>query len=153
MKVKLMNMIKPQPILLGAMLASSILFNPQMYAHAGEEHETKIEIPATAAAIWQAIDEESQELNKVIEAGKLDEVHHHAFAIRDFVAALPSHSNTLAANTLAKVKANGKFVAILAERLDVSGDARDKSSTESNFKKLQRVLQSIRKNYPNATQP
>jgi len=153
MKIKLMNMIKPQPILLGALLASSLLFNPHMYAHAGEEHESKIEIPATAEAIWQSIDEERQELSKVIEAGKLDEVHHHAFAIRDFVAALPSHSNSLPANKLAKVKANGKFVATLAERLDVSGDAKDKSGTESNFKKLERILKSIRKNYANTTQP
>ncbi|MDQ6967071.1 MAG: hypothetical protein Q9M14_00120 [Mariprofundaceae bacterium] len=147
MKIKLINMMKSQPILLGAILASSILFNPYINAYAGEEHQAKIEIPATAEAIWQSIDEESQELSKVIEAGKWDEVHHHAFAIRDFVAALPSHSNSLPAKKLAKVKANGKFVAILAERLDMSGDAKDKSSTESNFKKLQRVLRAIRKNY------
>jgi len=150
MKIKLINIINPQTILLGAILTGSLLVNS--YVFAGEEHEDKTKIPATAEAIWQSIDEESQELSEVIEAEKLGEVHHHAFAIRDLVAALPSHSKDLPANKLSKVKANGKFVATLAERLDASGDAKDKAATESNFKKLQKVLKSIRENYSSSTQ-
>ncbi len=153
MKIRLMNIVKHQPILLGAILTGSLLFNPYVYADAGGEHEAKIEIPATVEAIWQSIDEENQELSEVIEAGKLDEVHHHAFAIRDLVAALPSRSNALPADKLAKVKANGQFVATLAGRLDVSGDAKDMAGTESNFKKLQKILKSIRENYASSTQP
>lgn len=151
MKMILMNIVKPQTVLLGAMLAGSTLFNP--FAQAAEKPEAKVEIPTTADAIWQTIDKESQELSQIIEAGKLDEVHHHAFAIRDLVAALPARSGALPADKLAKVKTNSQFVVTLAERLDASGDAKDKAGTESNFQKLQKVLKSIRENYSSSTQP
>ncbi|MBI3344024.1 MAG: transporter [Gammaproteobacteria bacterium] len=149
MKMILMNIVKPQTVLLGAMLAGSTLFNPS--AQAVEKTEAKVEIPTTAEAIWQSIDKRTEELARVIETGKLDEVHHHAFAIRDLVAALPARSGALPADKLAKVKTNSQFVATLAERLDASGDAKDKAGTESNFQKLQKVLKSIRENYSSST--
>ncbi|KXS30419.1 MAG: hypothetical protein AWT59_3454 [Candidatus Gallionella acididurans] len=49
---------------------------------------------------------------------------------------------------MAQVKANVQFVATLAQRLDATGDAKNKASTESNFKKLQGVLSAIRADYP-----
>lgn len=150
MKMILMNIVKPQTVLLGAMLAGSTLFNP--FAQAAEKPEAKVEIPTTADAIWQSIDKRTEELAKVIETGKLDEVHLHAFTIRDLVAALPARSGALPADKLAKVKTNSQFVATLAERLDASGDAKDKAGTESNFQKLQKVLKSVRENYSSSTQ-
>lgn len=150
MKKTLMKIVKPQTVLLGALLAGSALFNPS--AQAVEKPEAKVEIPTTTEAIWQSIDKRTKELAKVIETGKLDEVHLHAFAIRDLVAALPARSGALPADKLLKVKTSSQFVATLAERLDASGDAKDKAGTKSNFQKLQKVLKSVRENYSSSTQ-
>ena len=70
-------------------------------------------------------------------------MHHHAFAIRDLVNALPDKSKDLAADKLGKLKEEAKFVAVLADRLDKAGDANDQAGTEANFKKLQTVLKEI----------
>lgn len=117
-------------------------------AQAGEE--APLQIPATSSAIWQAIDQQVAALSKAIQTGVFDEVHHHAFAIRDLVAALPARSASLPPEKLAQVNANVKFVAALAQRLDSAGDAKDKAGTESNFKKLQGILGVIRAAYPKA---
>ena len=90
----------------------------------------------TVAGTWSAIDKETAALAEAIKTGKLAEVHHHAFAIRDLVRALPARS--------AAAKANARFVDVLATRLDEAGDANDKAATESSFQKLQGVLKDIR---------
>ena len=109
-------------------------------------------IPATLEELWQAIDVKSADLKRTIDKGRLGEVHHQAFAIRDLVAGLPSRSNVLSAEKLAKVKAGVKFVATLAERLDATGDADDAAGTKQNFEKLSTVLSSLRADYPVAKQ-
>lgn len=81
----------------------------------------------------------------------LQELHHHAFAIRDLVAALPARSPSLPAGDLAKVKANVKFVATLAQRLDAAGDSNDKTESISNFNKLKVILASLRALYSKPT--
>ena len=106
--------------------------------------------PEIAVSIWQAIDAKSLALKKTIDVGKLDEVHHEAFAIRDMVAALPAHSTSLPADKLAKVRDGVKFVATLAARLDATGDAKDMAGTKENYAKLVTVLASLRSNYPSS---
>ena len=106
-------------------------------------------IPDSVAGIWASIDNETAEITKAIQTGGLSGLHHHAFAIRDLVAALPAHSSSLPTDSLAKVKANEKFVATLAQRLDAAGDANDKAESESNFQKLKNILKTIRSLYPN----
>lgn len=118
-------------------------------AQAGEE--TSVQMPATRAALWQAIDQQTADLTKAIQTGVFAEVHHHAFAIRDLVAALPARPGALPAGRLAQVKINAGYVATLAQRLDATGDAKDKVGTESNFRKLQQILSAIRADYPKAT--
>ncbi len=130
----------------GTILAGGLIFNP--LAHAAEKMVTQVQIPATSEAIWRSIDKETELLEALIQAGKFEEVHHRAFAIRDLAAALPSRSGSLPPDKLAQVKANVQFVATLAQRLDATGDAKNKASTESNFKKLQGVLSAIRADYP-----
>lgn len=100
-------------------------------------------IPDTADGIWQAIDQHSAELKAAIASGALDTVHHHAFAIRDLVAALPAHSPTLPADDQAKLQSEVKFVSTLAARLDETGDAGDKAGTQANYDKLVTVLNGI----------
>ena len=146
MKTASMKILGSSALILGTILAGSLIFNP--LAQAAEKAEAQVKIPATSEAIWRSIDKETEQLAALIQSGKFEEVHHHAFAIRDLVAALPAHSGALPAGKLAQVKANSKFVATLAERLDTTGDAKDKAGTESNFRKLKDVLGVIRADYP-----
>ena len=132
-------------ILMGALLGSPIIQPPAL---AAEKAEALVAIPATAPAIWHAIDQQTAALGQAIQTGAFGEVHHRAYAIRDLVAVLPARSGALAPDKLAQVKANVPFVATLAQRLDATGDARDRPGTESNFRKLQQVLTAIRANYP-----
>lgn len=128
-------------------LTATVLGASTQVATAAETSEKTV-IPATLEGVWQAIDAKTAELKKTIDKGDLAEVHHHAFAIRDLVAALPGKSNALAPEALVKVKSGVKFVATLAERLDASGDAKDAPGTQQNFEKLTRLLASLRTNYP-----
>jgi hypothetical protein len=116
----------------------------------GTEVTAKSTSPEITVSIWQAIDAKSAALKKTIDAGKLDEIHHEAFAIRDLVAALPAHSTSLPADKLAKVHDGVKFVATLAARLDATGDAKDMAGTQQNYAKLMTVLASLRSNYASA---
>jgi rubrerythrin len=117
-----------------------------------EHHEGKAEkIPDTVAGIWSEVKEHEEELGRIIADKKLDKVHEAAFEIRDMVNALPDKSKDLAADKLAKVKTNAKYVADIAKRLDESGDANDQAATEANFKKLQAFLKTIEAQYPPET--
>lgn len=113
---------------------------------AAEPEAAPMAIPATADAIWQEIDKHSAELKATIDSGALKEVHHHAFAIRDLVAALPTHSPTLPAEDQTKLQGEVKFVSTLADRLDESGDGNDKAGSEANYDKLVTVLNGITRN-------
>lgn len=121
---------------------------------AAEEHEHnegKMKMPDTVAGIWSEVKEHEEQLGKIIADKKLDKVHEVAFEIRDMVNTLPDKSKDLAADKLAKVKSNAKFVADIADRLDKSGDANDQAGTEANFKKLQGFLKTIEAQYPPET--
>jgi len=107
-------------------------------------------IPATSAEIWRAIDSHLQELHAAVAKGKLTTVHVDAFAVRDLTRGLSTHSQDLPETALAKVKEQSKFVDTLAARLDQTGDANDKASTESNLSKLEGVLKTIRDQYPSS---
>lgn len=120
-------------------------------ASAADEHEHKegkVAIPNTVGGIWGEVKEHEEQLGKLISDKKLDKVHEVAFEVRDLVNALPNKSTNLAADKVAKLKANAKFVADLAKRLDDSGDAKDQAGTEANFKKLQSILKTIASLYP-----
>lgn len=101
------------------------------------------DIPDTADAIWQQINIHCVELKATIDGGALGEVHHHAFAIRDLVAALPSHSPNLSAEDQAKLQGQVKFVSTLADRLDASGDGKDQAGSKANYDQLMSVLSGI----------
>ena len=149
MKIAHMKMLTSKTFVLGVLMTSSVIFSAPVAVAA--KAEEKVSIPATSEAIWQSIDKEIEQLAALIQNGKLEEVHHHAFAVRDLVAALPARSASLGADKMAQVKANTKFVDTLAERLDATGDAKDKAGTESNFQKLKTVLKTIRANYPGSS--
>ena len=149
MKTALKKYLGSRAVIFGAILAGSLLFNAS--AQAAEKSDDQVKIPATSEAVWQLIDKEAEQLAALIQASKYEEVHHHAFAIRDLVAALPSRSGSLPPEKIALIKTNSKYVATLADRLDATGDAKDKAGTESNFQKLKAVLKTILANYPDST--
>lgn len=142
MKATSMKGLGFKALALGTVLAGGLQFNTFVYA--AEKAVAQVQIPAGSEAIWRSIDKEIAILDASIQTGKLEELHHHAFAIRDLVVALPSRSGTLPAKKIAQIKAYGKFVATLAERLDAAGDANDKSAAVSNLAKLKGVLMTIR---------
>lgn len=142
MNAPLLKVSSFRAVALGTILASSLIFNAA--AHAAEEADTQVQIPATSADIWRSIDKETAIMDTLIRTGKLGELHHHAFAIRDLVKALPSRSGTLPAEKMAQIKTSSKYVATLAERLDAAGDANDKAASESSLRKLKGVLNGIR---------
>ncbi|HWC61903.1 MAG TPA: heavy metal-binding domain-containing protein [Verrucomicrobiae bacterium] len=131
-----------------ALAVSVWLVPPTLAADEKDEPEVKIKIPNTAAGIFKEVKEHEEELGKTVAAKKLDDVHHLAFAIRDLVNALPDKSKDLDSEKMGKLKANAKFIAALADRLDKSGDANDQAGTEANFKKLQDILKQVRALYP-----
>lgn len=149
MKPKSDEILSVRNLVLTVALAGGIMFLTPAWA---EEKEAPTAIPDTPAAIWKSVDAETDEMTKLIKAGTLEELHRHAFAVRDLVAALPSHSTSLPADKIAKVKSDSKFVATLASRLDESGDANDKTASEANLKKLEGVLGTIRANYADIPQ-
>ena len=105
-------------------------------------------MPESPAGIWAEIQTRQADLAKTIEAKQLEAVHEKAFAVRDGVNALLAKSSDLPAEQVAKLRANAKFVADLAERLDKSGDANDLAATQENFKKLDGILKGIPALYP-----
>jgi hypothetical protein len=125
---------------------------PAQGAEPAKQAGAEQKIPATAEGIWQSIDRQTAALDKVIRSGAMDEVHHHAFAIRDLAAALPERSKSLPADKLAQVNGSVKFVAMLAVRLDATGDAKDKAGAQANFGKLKKVLEGMRADYPKVTE-
>ena len=111
------------------------------------ETEMQTTIPATPAEIWRAIDAQIAQLKVLVANNTLKTVHEHAYAVRDLVRALPTHSPSLSPVALSNVSAQVKFVDTLAVRLDESGDANDKSSVAANLTKLEHILNTIRAEY------
>jgi hypothetical protein len=105
-----------------------------------QEGEAKIQIPDTKEGILKEIDRQHTELADTIKAKKLDQVHEHAFAIRDLAKALPAKTGP----DMKKMVENAvKKVSQLAEDLDKSGDAGDQVKTEANLKKMDVALKTL----------
>lgn len=140
-------------IVSSVVISVSILCVPILsFAHGDEHHATTQEaqqkIPEKTEDIWKTIDNKVLALSQSLDKNELKNIHHLAFAIRDLVNALPQHSLMLSAEQIKQVKANAKFVATLADRLDESGDKNDKVATQANFEKLKKILELLRKQYP-----
>lgn len=136
-----MSVKKSYTLLLTAVLVAGAAVIPLTQA---EQEEAPVQIPATAAAVWESIDQHVVSLNKLIQSGTLKEVHHQAFAIRDLTAALPDRMGTLSSDTRNQIETQVKFVKVLATRLDESGDSNDRSGAKADLVKLRGVLKSMR---------
>lgn len=113
--------------------------------HGHEEKEAtaeKTEIPKTLPALWKEIVEHQHELRSVVVAKELEEVHHIAFKIRDYVAALPGKSK-LDADKKKSLKASVAYVDSLANELDEAGDGGDSAGVAALVVKLDLELKSV----------
>jgi len=113
-----------------------------------EEKSKKLEIPKTLPAHWSAIQNHQKELHEALAAKKLAGVHLIAFAIRDYVAALPAKSAKLSEEKQLTLKKSITRVASLAKLLDEAGDANDSSKVASLVNKLDLELKNIEGLYP-----
>ena len=127
-----------------AFVTAVLLTGAITVAPAQATEQVPVQVPATTAAIWQAIDQHSAALTRLIQVGTLGDVHHHAFAIRDLSAALPARAAALAPDPRKQLESDVKFVATLAQRLDACGDANDRAGAESNYTKLKDMLDDMR---------
>lgn len=108
----------------------------------------KLVIPETLPMLWSAVGGHQKELHEVLAAKKLAEVHHHAFAVRDLVAAMPGKSTMLAADKKTALIKSVSRVASLAKLLDEAGDTGDSAKVATLTVKLDTELKSIEALYP-----
>ena len=139
----------------GRVVAMGLLLAPVRALPSGAEHDEGSHASGTSHAqtnsvgqLWHGVKAHEAELARLVQAKELGKVHEVAFALRDLVAAMPNKSAELPPEKLAKLQGNAKYVATLAARLDVAGDANDQAATELKFKQLQSVLAAIEALYP-----
>jgi hypothetical protein len=132
---------------MGLGVAIGILANRTNTAHAQDKHEHqegeapgKVTVPDTLDGIWAEIHNHHHELTDTVKAKKLDEVHHHAFAIRDLAKGLPAK---VPAEHKKHIENLVKKVSQIAADLDKSGDAGDQAKTETNLKKMDAALKDM----------
>ncbi|MDQ6631053.1 MAG: hypothetical protein M3Y82_04755 [Verrucomicrobiota bacterium] len=118
-------------------------FADEAKEHKDNEHKEggdKVKIPDTVDGILKEIHEHHQKLDDTVTAKKLNDVHHHAFAIRDLAKALPAKAHP---DHKKMVENAVKKVSQLAADLDKSGDAGDQAKTEANLKKMDAALKTL----------
>ena len=113
-----------------------------------EEQAEKTKIPKALSAVWTAVTDHQKELHGVLAANKLDDVHHHAFAVRDLVAAMPAKSNSLPAEKKTELTKSSSRIASLAKLLDEAGDGGDSAQVATLVTKLDGELKAIESLYP-----
>jgi len=109
------------------------------------------------AESWGAIKSLRLELDGLLASGKLEKVHHIAYAIRDLVAGMPDISSGLSGEGMADLRVEVQVVRRLASRLDEAGDAGDSAKVKSLAARLDTELGKIAALYPagalNASRP
>ncbi|MBX7144515.1 MAG: hypothetical protein K1X79_08710 [Oligoflexia bacterium] len=118
------------------------------FAHDGHEHQdgqAAAEQDMTSQSmesILVNIKGAETEFDSVIAQGKLADVHHIAYRIRDLAAALPAKVDE---SRRARVAGTAKNIASVASALDASGDKGDQSATQSNASKMRALLALLEK--------
>lgn len=134
-------------VLTGFLVAGSVVTQARAEHEAGEATEALV-IPATAGEIWAKVKEKHQELHQIMADNKLAEVHKVAFAIRDYVGALPKKSPSLSKAKMVSLKTEVKLIARLASMLDEAGDSGDAAKVKSLSLRLDKELKKIEALYP-----
>lgn len=98
----------------------------------------------TTGAIWAQITEEQDKLSAAIQDGRLQDVHHLAFGIRDLVVALADKANAASPAGASKLNGMVEQVKVSASKLDEFGDAGNLSGTQAENAKLEMVLSGMK---------
>lgn len=117
-----------------------------------EEHgHTSVPDTQSIQSVWKDAGEGLRELDSVIAAKKLAQVHETAFNLRDSVRELRSVSASLPADSQAKLHELISKVDKLANDLDTTGDRNDLRNTIVNQRRMHVLLDSIAALYPGGT--
>jgi len=95
-------------------------------------------------AVWQQIDAERADLVHVLNAGMLDEVHEHAFAIRGLVTKLPRTASRLRPDQSARLAGMAQTVAAQAEEMSTAASSGDTDATSRCLQTLNTSLTDLR---------
>lgn len=150
LSVKNKKKIKVVAVLAGLLIAGFGSMKARAEHEAGKASEALV-IPETVGGIWAKVTEKHHELDQVIADNKLAEVHEVAFAIRDYVAAMPKKSTSLSKAKMATLKTEGKLIARLASMLDEAGDSSDAAKAKTLSLRLDKELKKIEALYPSGT--
>ena len=150
LNIKNLKKIKVMAVLAGLLVAGFTFTQARAEHEAGKASEALV-IPETLGGIWAKVTEKHHELDQVIADNKLAEVHEVAFAIRDYVAAMPKKSTSLSKAKMATLKTEGKLIARLASMLDEAGDSGDSTKAKSLSARLDKELKKIEALYPSGT--
>jgi hypothetical protein len=116
-----------------------------------EMKESKLEIPATLQGIWVKVQENQKGLHGALAEKELDHVHILAFAIRDYVAAMPVKSKDLTKEKQDALAKSITRIGSLAKYLDEAGDKGDSTSVATYLGKLDKEIKIIEALYPAQT--
>lgn len=132
-------------------LNTGMAFSGEEPGHGESKHGEKAEklvIPKTLPAIWGAVTEHQSELHEALGARRLEDVHHHAFAVRDLVAALATKESGLTVEKKTSLNKSITRVGSLAKLLDEAGDGGDSAKVATLIVKLDAELKAIEALYP-----
>lgn len=98
----------------------------------------------TVAGVWAQITAEQEKLSAAIQNGQLKDVHHLAFGIRDLVVTLAEKASVSSPEAAPKLKGLVEQVKASASQLDEMGDAGNLSGTQTEFVKLNAILDAVK---------
>lgn len=138
-----MNTIKIAVMIVGCLMAG---MSPAFSAQQAHEPQGKSQqtIPATAAEILTVVEAKLVELERIIAAKKLEQVHSTAFEIRDLLLALPEKV-ALPETDKKQLSASLGKIKQQASLLDKFGDAGDSAQTSAVFGKFKEEIEKIKK--------
>ena len=101
-----------------------------------------VDTSGSPAEIFARVHTQETDLDRIITAGRLGEVHEKAFAIRDLVVAAAAQASVSGARKN-ELDAHVDKVKELADQLDEAGDSGDPAKTKAGFASLRAELRSI----------
>jgi hypothetical protein len=123
---------------------------PADHDHPGDhtQAEDTTPIPSTLPAIWSEVETHRQELERVIVAGSLDQVHAHAVRISRLVAALAPLSGQYVSTRQGPLTDAIHRVEQISDLMHDAADAGDAEGTRNQKQRLDSVLDYIHGLYP-----
>ena len=104
--------------------------------------------PEHGASAWAELKETRDSIAKLIESGKLADVHKQAERLAPLGQALSDGAKSLPEDKRARIEATLRQLPELGKTLDKAGDASDSAATSRELKRLDGVIALIQAQYP-----